>query len=64
MLGRRVSENAWWLNTKMGSVAPAASSAITLSDTVALRKNCCMYCNPSPGSLSDCRNMMSEKTVL
>jgi hypothetical protein len=52
------------LKTKIGSVAPAASRAMTLNDTVALRKNSCMYCMPWPGSLSDWRNMMSEKTVL
>ena len=35
-----------------------------LNDTVALRKDSCMDCRPCPGSLSDWRNMMSEKTVL
>ena len=39
---RLVSEKARRLKMKMGSVAPAASMMITLNETVALRKNCCM----------------------
>lgn len=48
----------------MGNVAPTASKKTTVMAIIVLVKNISMYFTFSMGLFIDCKNMISEKTML